>query len=122
MSYQSVRRPLAANGSTNPNVGVDGSVERYKARLVAKGYSQQYELDYETFSPVARFESLQTLLILAVQDGLYVHKVDLTTAFLNEKLRGGVYGSTRGFVIQGKQILVCKLMHSLYGLKQALKC
>ena len=70
-----------------PKVGVDGSVEKYKARLVAKGYSQQYELDYETFSLVARFESLQTLLVLAVQDGLHVHKVDLTTAFLNERLK-----------------------------------
>ena len=68
-------------------VGVDGSVEKYKARLVAKGYSQQYKLDYETFSPVARFKSLQTLLVLAEQNGLHVHKVDLTTAFLNERLK-----------------------------------
>ena len=69
-------------------VDVDGSVERYKARLVAKGYSQQYGLDHdETFSPVARFESLRTLLALGVQDGLHVHQMDITTAFLNGKLK-----------------------------------
>ena len=39
------------------------------------------------FSPVARFESLPTLLVLAVQDGLHVYKMDLTTVFLNEKLK-----------------------------------
>ena len=70
-------------------VGVDGSVERYKTRLVAKGYSQQYGL--ETFSPVARFESLRTLLELAVQDGLHVHQMDVTTAFLSGKLKEEVY-------------------------------
>ena len=59
-------------------------MERYKAHRVAKGYSQQYGLDYdETFRPVARFESLRTLLALAVQDGLYVHQMDVMTAFLN---------------------------------------
>ena len=83
-------------------VGVDGSVERYKARLVTKDYSQQYELDYdETFSPVARFESLQTLLALAVQDGLHVYQMDVMTAFLNGKIKEEVYkDQSEGFVIQ----------------------
>ena len=105
-------------------VGIDGSVERYKAHLVAKGYSQQYGLDYdETFSPVARFESLRTLLALAVQDGLHVHQMDVTTAFLDGKLKEEVYmDQPEGFVIQGKESLVCKLKHRLYGLKQAPRC
>ncbi|GKA61985.1 retrovirus-related pol polyprotein from transposon TNT 1-94 [Tanacetum coccineum] len=38
---------------------VDGSVKRYTVRLVANGYSQHQSIDYdETFSPVARFETV----------------------------------------------------------------
>ena len=97
-------------------------MEKYKARLVAKGYSQQYGLDYdETFSPVARFESLRTMLALAVQDGLHVNQMDVTIAFLNGKLKEVYMDQPKGFVIRGKESLVCKLKHSLYGLKQAPK-
>ena len=49
--------------------------------------------------------------------------MDVTTAFLNVKLKEEVYmDQPEGFIIQGKENLVCKLKHSLYGLKQALGC
>ena len=68
-------------------------MERYKARLVAQGFTQKPGLDYdETFCPVVRFESLRTLAAMAVQDGLILHQIDVTSAFLNESLsdtRGG---------------------------------
>ena len=48
----------------------DGSVEQYKARLIALGFTQKQGQDSdETFSPVISFESLHTLVALAVQRG-----------------------------------------------------
>lgn len=45
----------------------DGTVSRHKARLMAKGYHQQYGIDFfETFSPVAKPQTILLLLTLAI--------------------------------------------------------
>ena len=118
------KKPIGCKWVYKVKTGADGEVERYKARLVAKGFSQQYGLDYDqTFSPVARFKSLRLLLALAVQNGLTVHQMDVTTAFLNGTLKEEVYmDQPEGYVEKGKEKLVCRLNHSLYGLKQAPRC
>ena len=105
-------------------VGPDGMVHRHKARLVAQGFSQKYGLDYdETFSPVVRFESLRTVIALAVQNGLKLHQMDVTTAFLNGELDEEVYmKQPEGFAEKGQEDLVCKLKRSIYGLKQSPRC
>ena len=104
--------------------GADGLIERYKARLVAQGFSQKYGDDYdETFCPVVRLESLRVLIALAVQYGLKLHQVDVTTAFLNGELEEEVYmRQPEGFITQGKEHMVCKLNKSIYGLKQSPRC
>ena len=44
----------------------DGSVEKYKARFVAHGFTQKEGIDYdETFSPVARYTTIRTIISLA---------------------------------------------------------
>ena len=99
-------------------------MDQYKARLVAQGFTQKQGQDYdETFSPVIRFESLHTLVALAVQKGLSLHQMDVTAAFLNGDLKEEVYmKQPKKFAEEGKEHLVCKLKHSLNGLKQSSRC
>lgn len=92
---------------------------RYKARLVARGFTQKPGFDFsETYSPVARMDTLRTVLALANQEGMAVHQMDVKTAFLNGNLSEEIYMlQPEGF--RQKKGLVCRLNKSLYGLKQA---
>jgi hypothetical protein len=48
----------------------DCSIQRTKARLVVKGYAQQPGIDYsETFAPVARLDTVRTIIALAAKKG-----------------------------------------------------
>eukprot|EP00253_Pinus_taeda_P006208 PITA_06208 len=58
--------------------GPDGKVEKHKARLVAKGFSQVEGIDYtETFSPVAKMNSIRLVLSLVVSLKWEVHQMDV---------------------------------------------
>jgi len=70
----------------------DGSVEEYKARFVARGFSQIEGIDYEeTFALVARYSSIQTILVLSAQMGWHIHQMDVKTTFLNGVIEEEVY-------------------------------
>ena len=101
-----------------------GEAARYKCWLVAQGFTQAQGIDYhETFAPVAGFGSIRTLLATAAQREMYVHQMDVHTAFLNGKLDEDIYMcQPEGFVVKGKEDMVCHLHRSRYGLKQSPRC
>ena len=101
----------------------DGSI-RYKARLVAKGYTQIKGLDYsETYAPVLKYQSLRIMLAIANEEKMHVHHVDITTAFLYGDLKEEIYlEQPEGYKVKGREMDVCRLHKSLYGLKQSPRC
>jgi hypothetical protein len=77
---------------------------------------------FDTYSPVARLTTIRVLLSLAASHGLIVHQMDIKTSILHGELDEEIYmQQPDGFVIQGQRELVCKLLKSLYELKQAPK-
>jgi hypothetical protein len=67
-------------------------VIRNKSRLIAKGYSQVEGLDFdETFSPVARLESICMLLAYATHHDFKLYQMDVKSAFLNGPIKEEVY-------------------------------
>lgn len=100
----------------------DGTVERYRARLVAKGYAQKAGFDYdETFSPVARYDTVRSVLAVTAKEKLHLQQFDVKTAFLYGTLEEEVF-MTQPEGFDDTSGRVCRLYKSLYGLKQAPRC
>ena len=94
---------------------------KFKSRLCIKGCAQKYGIDYEdTFAPVIRFSGIRLLLAIEVDNGTELHHVDIKTAYLNGEIDEEInVHQPEGFVMNGKENLVCKLNRAIYGLKQA---
>ena len=100
---------------------VDGSIDRYKARLVAKGFTQTHGINYsETFSPVAKLNTVRVLVSLAANLDWPLHQLDVKNAFLHGNLDEEVYMEVPlGYTGLIETKFVCKLERALYGLKQS---
>ena len=96
----------------------NGSVDRYKARLVAHGFTQVYGVDYaETFSPVARLNSIHVLLSLAVNQSWQVCLLNVKNVFLYDDLDEQVYIEQPLEYVAQREKQICRLRKAIYGLK-----
>lgn len=82
----------------------NGEIDKYKARLVDKGYSQQHGIYYsEVFAPVARWDTIRSILALAALKGWCVYQLDVKSAFLHGELTETCLLSSHR-VIKGKKL------------------
>jgi hypothetical protein len=97
----------------------EGSVEKFKEIFVARGFTQKEGIDYEeTFSSVARYTSIRTIIALAPVLCWKLHQMDVKTTLLNGKIEWEVFvEQPNGFVLHNKGTHVCKLRKALHGLK-----
>ena len=73
----------------------------------------------EVFSPIVKHTFIPILLALVVEYELELAQLDVKKAFLHEDLKQEIYMTqSYGFKVAGKENRVCRLIKSLYMLKQ----
>jgi hypothetical protein len=86
------RKPVGGRWVYSIKRNEQGAVSKFKARWVAKGYSQREGIDFtETYAPVSKMATLQTLLTIAADEDLELRQIDFKTAFLTANLVETVY-------------------------------
>lgn len=99
----------------------NGNIDRFKAQLVANGMRQLDGFDVEeTFAPVIKPPMVKIILSLVVTWGWKLRQFDVSNAFLHDILKEKVYmNQSSGYKDPNKPNAVCKLLRSIYGLRQS---
>jgi hypothetical protein len=115
-TWRLVPRPLGVNVVTGKWIFTlkyhfDGTLARHKARWVVRGNNQQAGIDYdETFGPVVKPATIQTVLSIAASHRWPLHQLDVKNAFLHGHLEETVYcQQPPGFVNPAAPNHVCLL-------------
>jgi hypothetical protein len=99
------------------------AVKKWKARLNLDGSKMVKGTDYvESYSPVASWNSIRTMLILAAQHGWHTIQIDYVLAFPQAPIEKTLYMEVpKGFEIEGcdRRQHCLKLHKNVYGSKNA---
>ncbi|CAI7899604.1 unnamed protein product [Closterium sp. NIES-53] len=123
-TWELVERPRGVNIMKNRWVlttkyRLDDTIERKKARLVVKGFTQVCGADYdEMYSPVSSYVTMRIFLSIVAVFDLNLMQLDMKNGFLQSKLDRVLYMYQPDYFDDGTG-RVCKLLKSLYGLKQS---
>ena len=97
----------------------NGDILRYKARIVARGFDQPEGTYGETFAPVLHYKSLRVQMAIVASLDYELLQMDVPTAFLNATLTDELYMKVPLGCPNAPDGHVCRLIKSLYGIKQA---
>ena len=66
---------------------MNGNITSHQAQLVAQDFTQVHRVDFDdTFAPIARMVSIQTVLALAARLDWEIHQVDVKSTYLYGEL------------------------------------
>jgi hypothetical protein len=95
--------------------------ERYKAWSVAKGFSQfQGIYCNETFSPIAKMNSIHLVLDVVHSHKWEVHQMDVKSTFLHGDFQEEIYMEQPPGYVLNYSSLVFHFNKSIYGPKKSL--
>lgn len=91
---------------------------------MAQVFNQCYGLHYdEVFVTVAKQSKRRILLAVVSRRGMSFTHPDVKTAYPHGNLHEEIYmRQLPGFIVIGKEKMVCRLRKSVYGLKQSARC
>ena len=116
------RKLLKAKWVYKIKIDSEGNLSSRKSRLVAKGYTEVPGVDFfEIFHPVGQGQTFRLLLTKALCSLMLIFHIDIKGAFLHASLKEVIYMQLppgTPLTMNG-EIVIVRLLKSLYGLKQA---
>jgi hypothetical protein len=87
--------------------------------IVAKGFTPREGIDYnEILSPILCKDFFRIIMALVAHYDLELHQMDVKMTFFNGDLYENIYmAQPKGFVVEEKERMGCRLKKSIYGSK-----
>jgi hypothetical protein len=95
-------------------------LQSIKLDLLQKNIFRRKELITETFTPVAKFITIQTILVVAALKEYSINQIDISIAYVHTNVESDLYMlQLESYEIDGEngERLVCQFNKSIYELK-----